>query len=61
MVVGSTDLGTFDIFGVAKLFSFDCRNSNCFVKRQDQEVEDTWELVKNLRNIARHMRQMLYL
>lgn len=61
MVVGSTDLGTLVIFGVAKLFSLDCRNSNYFVKRQDQEVEETWELVKNSRNIARHMRRMLYL
>jgi hypothetical protein len=38
---GWTSLGTFDIFGVAKLLSLDRRNSNCFAKRQDQEVEDT--------------------
>jgi len=60
MVVGSTDLGTFGIFKVAKPIRFDRRNSNCFMKRQDQDIEDTWEFVKNLRNIARHASKALF-
>jgi len=59
MVISSIDLGTLSILEIAKLFTFDGRNSNCLWRYKIKRLKTRWRLSKNLETWPDTRRRLL--